>query len=103
MKKGRIKHATQGGQILLHELHMMAQVVYKLMLWLLPIGLLVTAISFVCITEPYHRYIGWQWLNSQWYVLVDSHHQQTLRLSSGQIITVHSSQFISTPFVIQII
>jgi hypothetical protein len=62
MQKGSVKNTTRGGQILLHDLHMIGQVLHKLLLWLLPAGLLIMMGWFVLITEPYQRYIGRQWL-----------------------------------------
>jgi type IV conjugative transfer system coupling protein TraD len=104
MQKGPVKQTTQGGQILLHDLHMMGQVLYKLIIWLLPVGLLITAVSFVCMTESYPRYIGWQWLNAQGYAFfADSYHLMALVQPNGRPFTITASQLMATPFVQQVI
>jgi type IV secretory pathway TraG/TraD family ATPase VirD4 len=100
MQKGSVKNATRGGQILLHDLHMIGQVLHKLLLWLLPAGLLIMMGWFVLITEPYQRYIGRQWLWAEVYSWVDGkYHQQVWMRRNGHPIKVYSTQIIAAPFV----
>jgi type IV conjugative transfer system coupling protein TraD len=100
MQKGSVKNTTRGGQILLHDLHMIGQVLHKLLLWLLPAGLLIMMGWFVLITEPYQRYISRQWLWAEVYSWVDGkYHQQVLMQRNGHPLKVYSTQIIAAPFV----
>jgi len=100
MQKGTIKQTTQGGQIFLHDLHMIAQVLHKLVLWLLPVGLLATLGWFVLITDAYQRYIGYQWLWAEGSVLLDGkHHQQVFKEANGRHLKIYSTDLINAPFV----
>ena len=38
MKKESIKNTTRGGQVILHNLRMIGQVLQKVVCWLLPVG-----------------------------------------------------------------
>ncbi len=99
-RKGSVKNTTRGGQILLHDLHMIGQVLHKILFWLLPVGLLTIIGWFVLITEPDQRYIGMQWLTAQGSLWVDGqYHQQLFIQPNGHRIKVYSTQIIAAPFV----
>lgn len=99
-KESTFKSITRGGQLLLHELHMIGQVLCKVLLWLLPVGLLATIGWFVLTTEAYLRYLGKQWLWANCYVFFDNQkHQQLFMLPDGHTIQVYSAQLIATPFI----
>src|SRR5262245_17518976 len=100
MQNGAINNTTRGGQILLHDLHMMGQVLYKALLWLLPIGILILIGWFVFITEPNQRAIGRQWLWAEGCVWVDGkYHQQVFTMNNGHAVKVYSLQIIKASFI----
>jgi type IV conjugative transfer system coupling protein TraD len=100
MKRHSIKNTTRGGQVILHNLRMIAQVLQKVALWLLPIGLLAAVGWFFLITNPDDQWIGRQWLSAELKLWIhNSHFQQTFVFSSGQTMKVTVGQIISAPFV----
>jgi type IV conjugative transfer system coupling protein TraD len=100
MEKGSIKNTTRGGQILLHDLHMIGQVLSKVLLWLLPVGLLIILGWFMLITDSDQRAIGKQWLLAEVFVWVGGkHHRQVFNIPYGHSMKVYSAQIIATPFV----
>ncbi len=81
---------------------MIGQVLGKVLLWLSPVGLLVSACWFMHITQADTRNLGNQWLNAQLNLFFNGkHHLQKFILPDGQIATVYSSQITSAPFVQQ--
>jgi type IV conjugative transfer system coupling protein TraD len=100
MQKGSIKKITSGGQILLHDLHMVGQVLSKMVLWLLPVGFLVMIGWFVLMTEPYQRYMGKEWLLAEGYVWMGSqHHQEVFIQPNGHLLKVCAVDIIAAPFI----
>jgi type IV conjugative transfer system coupling protein TraD len=100
MEKGSIKNTTRGGQILLHDLHMIGQVLSKVLLWLLPVGLLIILGWFMLITDSDQRAIGKQWLLAEVFVWVGGQrHRQVFHIPHGHSMKVYSAQIIATPFV----
>lgn len=100
MPKNILKHTTRGGQVILHNLRMIGQVLYKVMIWTLPSWLLASVAWFYCITDVQQRYIGEQWLSAQFYLFVDGKkHWQKFIKEDGYSIVVYSSQLIDAPFV----
>ena len=98
--KTPIKHITRGGQIFLHNLRMITQVLNKVFLWTLPLGLLVAVVWFAQITTPYQRYIGEQWANAHFNLFFDDkHHKQSFKFDNGNQVTVYSAQIVTAPFV----
>ncbi len=100
LKKERMKQITRGGQVILHNLRMIAQVLQKVALWLLPVGLL-AAIGWVfLITHPDDRSIGRQWLLAEFHLFFNnSHFRQTFAFPSGQTMKATVGQILSAPFV----
>jgi type IV conjugative transfer system coupling protein TraD len=99
-KKSALKNTTRGGQILLHDLHMIGQVLYKVLLWLLPVGLLIVIGWFVLISESSHRTLGKAWLWAEAGVWLEGkQHQQRFVLPNGHPIQVYSTQIIVAPFI----
>ena len=102
MEKHLFKHTTRGGQVILHNLRMIGQVLGKVLLWLSPVGLLAGVCWFMYITQADIRDIGNQWLNAQLNLFFNGkHHLQKFTLPDGQVTTVYASQIISAPFVQQ--
>jgi type IV conjugative transfer system coupling protein TraD len=100
MKKERFKQITRGGQVILHNLRMIAQVLQKVAFWLLPVGLLAAMGWFFLITDPHDRSIGRQWLSAELKLWIhNSHFQQTFVFSSGKTMKVTVGQIVSASFV----
>ncbi len=97
-KENSFKSITRGGQMLLHELHMIGQVAYKVMICLLPVGLLVVISCLFLMTEHYQRYLGLQWVNAELYALFNNHHQQFFMLPDGHFIKANSLELTEAPF-----
>src|SRR5689334_7249890 len=88
-----VKNMTRGGQIILHNLRMLSQIMNKVLLWTLPIALLVMVCTFFITTDSYHRYIGKKWVVAEFYSFIGSdHHQQEFRMEDGSINNVNVIQ-----------
>ncbi len=102
MMKYLFKHTTRGGQVFLHNLRMIGQVLGKVLLWISPFGLLVSIVWFMHTTDAATRHLGKQWFYAELNIFFNGqHHQQKFILPDGQAVTVYSSQIVSTPFVKQ--
>jgi type IV conjugative transfer system coupling protein TraD len=100
MKKESIKNTTRGGQVILHNLRMIGQVLHKTILWLFPVGCLAAIGWFYLITQPDTRLIGWQWVSAEFHLFFNSSHfKQHFIFPSGQTMTVTVGQIVSVPFV----
>ena len=100
MKKEPIKNTTRGGQVILHNLRMIAQVVQKVVVWLLPVGLAVIVAWFVLTTSADTRLIGKQWLSAQFHLFFNnSHYRQPFVFPDGQVIVTTAGQIVAAPFV----
>ncbi len=100
MKKQIMKNTTRGGQVILHNLRMIAQVLQKVAFWLLPMGLLAAIGWFFLITSRDTRWIGWQWLLAEFHLFFNnSHFLQKFVFPSGQTMIVTVRQILSAPFV----
>lgn len=102
MKKEVIKQTTRGGQVILHNLRMIGQVLQKVAFWLLPIGILAAIGWFYLSTGQEDRLIGRQWLSAEFHLFFNNRHfQQVFEFPSGQWMTTTVSQMVSAPFVQQ--
>ncbi len=100
IKKERIKQMTRGGQVILHNLRMMGQVLQKVAFWLLPIVPLVAINWFFLTTRREDRRIGWQWLLAEFHLFFfNSHFKQKFVFSSEETMTATVEQILSAPFV----
>ncbi len=100
MKKKFIKNTTRGGQVILHNLRMIGQVLQKVIWWLLPVGLLVAVGWFWLATDAESRLIGQQWLSAEFHLFFNgSHFRQRFMFSSGQSTVATAGQIVSLPFV----
>ncbi len=100
MKKKFIKNTTRGGQVILHTLRMIGQVLQKVLGWLFPVGLLVAVGWFWLATDAESRLIGQQWLSAEFHLFFNgSHFRQRFIFSSGQTVVATVGQIVSLPFV----
>lgn len=100
MKKESIKNTTRGGQVILHNLRMIGQVLHKVLLWLLPVGCLTAVGWFWLITTADARLTGRQWLSAEFHLFFNgSHFRQRFMFPSGNTMVVTVKQIISAPFV----
>ncbi len=102
MKNQSIKNTTRGGQVILHNLRMISQVVQKVVLWTLPLAALFMLSWFFLTTEADQRCIGRQWLSAEFHLFFNSSHfPQHFIFPSGQQIQVTSGQIVHAPFVME--
>lgn len=100
MQNDAMKNTTRGGQTLLHNLRMINQVLNKVLLWTLPVGLFVAFAWFMLLTTVDDRALFSQWLWAQFYLLIEgSHHQQLFQMPDGSITRIFSAQIAEAPFV----
>lgn len=100
MKKESIKNTTRGGQVILHNLRMIGQVLHKVLIWLLPVGVLVAVGWFWMITDADNRLIDRQWLSAEFHWFFNgSHYRQRFIFRDGQTMVATSGQILSAPFV----
>jgi type IV secretory pathway TraG/TraD family ATPase VirD4 len=100
IEKNPLKDTTRGGQVFLHNLRMIGQVLNQVIFLTLPIACLVGAAWFVMITDNESRFMGKQWLSAQAHLLIQgAHFQQTYPLSDGRVMTVTSGDILKTPFI----
>lgn len=95
-----LKNVTRGGQILLHNLRMIGQVVKKVLLWLLPVGCLASSFWFYWTTEPYTRYLGEQWLWARVALFLgNAHRTQAFHFPDGHVMAVFPQSLINSPVI----
>ena len=100
IEKQNIKDTTRGGQVFLHNLRMIGQVLNKVLAWTLPLGFFVGAIWFVMITDSDTRYLGKQWVSAQYNIFIHGKHfQQEYTLPDGKKTTIMSGQIVTAPFI----
>ena len=79
---------------------MISQVLQKVALWLLPVGILATVGWFYFSTGHDSRLIGEQWLSAEFHLFFNNTHFRELFIfPSGQTMTVTVGQIVSAPFV----
>ncbi len=104
MKNQSIKNTTRGGQVILHNLRIISQVVQKVALWTLPLAALFMFGWFFLTTEADQRWIGHQWLSAEFHLFFNgSHFPQRFIFPSGQQIRVTSGQIVRASFVMETI
>ena len=100
VKKEPVKNTTRGGQVILHNLRMIGQILQKVVWWLFPAGLLVAVGWFWLATDVDSRLIGQQWLSAQFHLFFNgSHFRQRFIFSSRQTVVATAGQIVSLPFV----
>lgn len=100
MSDDSFKKVTRGGQVLLHNLRMIGQVLNKVLIWSLPVWLFVAFIYFIITTHAYERYLIKQWVSAEINTFVDSeHHQQSIIQPDGTPIIVYSTQITEANFI----
>src|SRR5262245_42258316 len=98
------KHTTRGGQNVLHNLRLIAQILGKILCWLSPVGLIIGIMWYWITTDAASRGLGLQWLCAHGHLLFHGKHfQQHFLLPNGQKIWVYSSQITTAPFVLDAI
>jgi len=94
-KFDNFKQIIRGGQVFLHNLRMIGQVLNKVMLWTLPISLLFSIVWFLETTEKYDRYLGYQYVTAEINsLLFDDSHQQKIIDPEGNTIEGTAKQII---------
>ncbi len=84
MPKHTLKHTIRGGQVVLHNLRMISQVLGKVTLWLLPVALLCSMLWFWCVTDIEARFFCQAWLSAKINLAVNGkHHLQLFRFADG--------------------
>lgn len=100
MKKQFIKNTTRGGQVILHNLRMISQVLQKAVFWLLPVGLLAAVGWFYLTTGTDDRLIGRQWAIAEFHLFFNnSHFRQEFVFPSGNKMVASVGQIVYAPFV----
>lgn len=100
MEKHAIKNTTRGGQVILHNLRMVSQVLHKVIFWLLPVGILVAWACFFIMTDADTRAIGHQWLSAEFhYFFNGSRYRLRFVLADETVMTVTTAQILTTPFI----
>ncbi len=85
MKKQFIKNTTRGGQVILHNLRMVVQVVQKVVWWLLPVGIIIAVGWFFLSTTVDSRLMGQQWLSAEFHLFFNGNRfHQRFVFPSGQ-------------------
>jgi hypothetical protein len=101
-EKRSIKDTTRGGQVFLHNLRMMVQVLKQVLLWTLPVGLLTVFVWFFLSTDKENRYIGEQWLRAQFHLFFNEQNaRQPYVFSDGSVVNVTANDIANAPFVQQ--
>ena len=104
MQANTVKNTTRGGQIFLHNVRMISQVLKQVLMWALPLWIMVSVVCFYFTTDARQRYIGKQWLNAHYHLLIDSQPQlQVFIKSDGALASVLPEQLVNAPFVKDVI
>lgn len=100
MKDQSVKNTTRGGQVILHNLRMIWQVLKKVAGWTLPLGILAAITWFFVETKADTRLIGQQWLSAEFHLFFNNgHFRQDFLFPSGQRVPTTVGQIVSAPFV----
>ncbi len=99
-EKHSLKDTTRGGQVFLHNLRMIVQVLKQVLLWTLPIGLLTVFAWFFITTNKENRYIGEHWLRAQIHLFFNEKNAlQSYALADGSVVHVTANDIAHAPFV----
>jgi type IV conjugative transfer system coupling protein TraD len=96
-QKTILKNFVRGGQIILHELHMLGQVANEVIIASLAFFILLNAGWFYIETAPYHRYLTQSWLEAQGLLFFDNNAKQNVVLPNGKTQRVYSQQVVRSP------
>ncbi|MFT3741094.1 MAG: type IV conjugative transfer system coupling protein TraD [Gammaproteobacteria bacterium] len=100
MSKELFKNTTRGGQVILHDLRMLCQVLWKTFLWALPIFLIASWLCFFRLTNLETKSVGEQWVNAKINQFFNGkHHTLKYTTPDGQIIKVYPQQITTASFV----
>lgn len=100
MEKQPIKNTIRGGQVILHNLRMISQVLGKTVLWLFPVGIAAAVGWFFLTTDADSRLIGRQWASAEFHLFFNNRHfQQRFVFPSGHTMVVTVGQIVSASFV----
>jgi len=94
-----IKDFTRGGQIFLHNLRMVNQIMNRLMLACLGFFIVSTIVLTYLLTTEYQLYLMYQYFVAKFYVLIKESAKQIFVNPNGHTIQVYSSQIIHADFV----
>ncbi len=95
-----IKHFTRGGQIFLHNLRMLNQVLSKVGSVSLIVFIGTSVFFTYYFSSEYQRYLCWQYLIAHFNVLVSATAKQNFINPNGEITKVLSEQIVKAPFIL---
>jgi len=101
-ESNKVKHITQGGQIVLHQLRMIAQVMKKVTLVSIVVFLLMNVLLFYTQIPAYQRYVASQYWQASLYHWFDDNIAMNFTEMSGAIDTVSVKQLITSPKINQL-
>lgn len=96
-QKSVLKNFTRGGQIILHELRMLAQVTNDVLLVSLVLWTLLNIGWFYFATPPLQRYLAEQWLIAEGLLFFDNKAKQLIEEPSGKKYFAYSQQVVNSP------
>src|SRR5579872_7221471 len=94
-----IKHFVRGGQIFLHNLRMLNQVIKKVGFLSILLFIITSSLFFYFNTTEYERYLCLQYLIAKCYVLINVKAKQSFINPDGKMIQVLSSQILQAQFI----
>jgi len=94
-----IKHFVRGGQIFLHNLRMLNQVIKKVGFLCILLFIITSSLFFYFNTTEYERYLCLQYLIAKCYVLISTKAKQSFMNPTGHVIQVLSSQILQAEFI----
>ncbi|MHB1948897.1 MAG: type IV conjugative transfer system coupling protein TraD, partial [Gammaproteobacteria bacterium] len=98
-KESDIKNFTRGGQIFLHNLRMLNQVMTKVGLLCITIFIISCILLTYYLTTEYQRYLCLQYFIAQFNVFVSATAKQNFINPTGEVSKVFSQQIIHAAFI----
>ena len=96
----QLKDFTRGGQILLHNLHMLSQVMLRMVLVAVAFFMLFAGWRIVVNTTPYERYIAYSYYAAQIQLRINPDSERMFKLPEGEPYLVSTQTLVNNPRVI---
>lgn len=96
-----IKYFTRGGQTFLHNFRMIVQIISRVFLFIFLLFVALTALFFFQSTTDHQRYLGFQWSNAHFTLLINENGTQSFKNLNGKTVSVASKQVMQAPFIRQ--